>query len=139
MVGRGKKFTPPAAGGGGRIAAPSGGGNSTQTELVTLSFEYFLCDSVKACQLEHIKLWTDLLRMLTASTWQVVSSARRQGIGFEKIPTQQFKDEITAGLPPDTDFLSFRCGAAMRMIGFRRQAVLHVRWLDPNHEAYGKA
>lgn len=133
------KVRPPEVSGGKRIAAPSGGGNSTQTERVILSFENFVCDCVHACQLDHVKLWADLLRMLTSSTWQTVTSAPRQGIGFEKIPTAQLKDEITAGLPPDIDFLSFRCSGAMRMVGFRRQAVLHVRWLDPLHKAYGKA
>jgi len=86
--------------------------------------------------MDHVQLWADKLRRLTSSTWQQVNQASREGLGFEKIPRAQFKQEVVRDLSEDTVFLVFRCSDAIRMMGFRDGAVLHVRVVAPDKKLY---
>lgn len=134
---RKRPFKAPRLSESGRIRPPSDGTGSTQSAVVCLGFEHFLADSMAECDHNHLRLWADLLRRLSSSTWQTVTSASREKLGGEKIPRHQLLSIITANLPADIEFLlSFRCSHTMRMIGFRSRERLELRWLDPKHEAY---
>jgi hypothetical protein len=105
--------------------------------VVCLGFAHFLSDSLANCDGSQLSLWIDLLRRLSSCTWQMVMSASREGLGFEKIPREQLPARVTAHLPADIDFLlAFRCSRKMRMLAFRSRERLELLWLDPNHEAY---
>lgn len=88
------------------------------------------------CQQRHVAAWADKLERLTASKWHTVMSAPKEGLGHETILREQLKFSVPPAVTEDVSFLSFRCGDAARVVGYRAGATLHLLWFSHNHTAY---
>jgi hypothetical protein len=122
---------------GNRVGVSPGDRGSTQTEKVRVTFEDFRHSSATDCTQDELCALVDRLRLLTSMTWQQVNQAPRHGLGYEKIGRDQIRAEcLPVSLTPDVTILAFRFCAKAPMLCFRRDAVLHVLWLDRDFSSY---
>lgn len=69
-------------------------------------------------------------------TWQQIQQAHKHGQGGETIARTSLKVTIPTAITEDAPILSFRfCGKAP-MVGFRKDEVFYVVWLDRAFDVY---
>ena len=78
------------------------------------------------------------MQHLSQISWEEIQKLPRQKAGHEKISQNSLKVSIPNNTPPDREFLSFRLGGGKNsvFIGYRKDQVFYVVWIDPNGKVY---
>lgn len=63
-------------------------------------------------------------------SWLEIRNAPRHGLGTEKISRDSLKVIVPASITEDVQFLALRFSGMKPMVGFRRNEIFHVVWLD---------
>lgn len=78
------------------------------------------------------------LQHLGQTTWGEIQKTNRHGMGHEKINQDSIKVSLPPNTPGDREFLAFRLGSGKQsvMIGYRKEKVFYIVWIDPNGAVY---
>lgn len=76
------------------------------------------------------------LYKLSQLSWKEIKRASRHGFGFEKIRRNDIKAPLPRQITPDVNFIAFRFNGLKPMVGFRRDRIFFVVWLDHNFKLY---
>jgi hypothetical protein len=120
----------------GRIAPPAKAGSDDEPPAFCFMYAskgFQICDlygNDKAELLDRIHLLSDL-------TWGRLKLMGR-GTGTETLPRYRMTVPIPTCIDAQDDILSIRIkqSSRSRLIGFRRDRILHVVWIDPNGACY---
>ena len=77
----------------------------------------------------------DAFRLRSRMTWAEMISAPRTGLGTETIGRHHIR-AIPADVTEDVNLLALRTGRRGRVVGYRRDSVFVVVWVDPKHRLY---
>jgi len=69
-------------------------------------------------------------------SWAQINQAPRHGLGYEKISHTSIKAAIPPHITEDVNFLAFRFSGKAPMVGYRKQEVFYIVWLDRNFTLY---
>lgn len=76
------------------------------------------------------------LYKLSQLSWKEIKRVPRHGLGFEKITRDAIKAPMPRQITPDVNFIAFRFNGLKPMVGFRRDRIFFVIWLDHNFKLY---
>lgn len=101
------------------------------------SFEYMQKGySVDDCEKKEKVALISRLYKLSQMSWESIAQAQRHGLGWEKIERYSFYKPIPDLITPDVRLIAFRfCGEAA-MVGFRKDRIFHIVWLDRDFTLY---
>jgi len=112
---------------------------STQQEHPIFCLKYLDRNdySLRACTKEEKAAFADTLDRLSQLTWAEISKSSRHGLGYEKIA----KNSIRAAIPGHTKrddiiFIAFRFYGKAPMVGYRKDAIFHILWIDRDFTLY---
>lgn len=88
------------------------------------------------CSKDEKAALADRLHQLSQLTWQQIQQAHRHGQGSETIARTSMKVVLPSAITEDTPILSFRFSGMAPMVGFRREEVFYVVWLDRAFDVY---
>ncbi|MDP9364975.1 MAG: hypothetical protein M3Q10_12250 [Chloroflexota bacterium] len=133
-----KKVKPRTPPGQPHILARETPSGSTNNETPYFSFCHLQAGfRVTDCHQAQKAEFAQRLEELSRLTWNDINQAPRQGLGTETISRTSIRRPIPDHVTLDVRILSFYFGGGARMIGYRRDRVFHVLWIDPNHKVYG--
>ncbi len=77
------------------------------------------------------------LDRLGKRTWAIIKGEWRLKNGSEVIARASLRVGVPAAIvTEDVDILAFHLPGLFRLLGWRRDRVLHVVWIDPNGDCY---
>ncbi len=120
------------------IRERDGSENSTNLLHPAFSFKHLSIanHSLQKCEVAEKVALVERLAELGKLTWQEIQTSARHGLGHETIP----KNQIKVGLPPcitdDVTLLSFRFDGKKPMVGFRKDKIFYIIWLDRDFSLY---
>ena len=92
---------------------------------------------IRKCTQEEKANFAEKLRILSKLTWNQIWSASHQGLGCEKIRSNQITGAtIPANISPDVTFLAIRFSGEKPMIGFRTDNIFNIVWFDRDFTLY---
>lgn len=122
---------------GKRISAPENARPSPNSLRPKFSFEHLVKGyCIACCERDEKVALLDRLHEMSQQTWQKLVEAPRHGQGYEKIAKTSMKVAIPSCLTQDSNILSFRFSGKKPMVGFRRDEVFFVVWLDRDFTVY---
>jgi hypothetical protein len=79
----------------------------------------------------------DTIHRLTELSWALLKRMGKQG-GTEVIPRHRLRPTVPECVQDDDDILSIRVekDTVFRLLGFRKDRLLHVLWIDPRGKCY---
>lgn len=122
---------------GTHFKAPESSDPPAQTQPPLFSFEHIAKDgpcSLDACDKDHKAALIDRLTQLSKLTWQQIQQASMHGQGTEQIARSSLKVQLP-GFFNDDYVLAFRFFGKAPMLGFRRDRVFYILFLDPSFKA----
>ncbi len=137
-----KRISPPTPSGSKRIKAPNHNAinkESTNTLHPAFCFRYIDKNySISKCDKDAKAALANKIQELSHVTWDTIQKAPRHGAGHEIIDQECIKRPLPLNTPGDRNFLSFRLGNGKNsvMIGYRKDKIFYVIWIDPNGELY---
>ncbi len=103
------------------------------------SFKYLSSNkdySLDQCnQREKIDLLLKLFQ-LSQVPWSQIQSAHRHGIGHETINRTAIRTPIPTVVGEDVRLLAFRFSKKKPMVGYRRDKVFYILWIDRKFKLY---
>ena len=101
------------------------------------SFEHLVKGhSVKDCEKRDQAALALKLQTLSQLTWGEIKLEDRHKNGFEKIPCDIIKAPKPAVITPDVTLIAFRYSGLKPMVGFRKDRIFYIVWLDKNFKLY---
>lgn len=101
------------------------------------SFEYMVdTHSVETCQKDECASLALKLFKLSRLTWQQINQAPRHGLGFEIIKRDCINAPIPNIVTPEVNLVAFRFHRLAPMVGFRRDHIFFIIWLDRDFTLY---
>lgn len=101
------------------------------------SLEYLDRDfCLSCCTKDQKAALADRLHELSQLTWQQIMQADRHKQGCETIDRNAIKASIPACITEDVKILAFRFSGLAPMVGFRRNEVFFIVWLDRGFSLY---
>lgn len=91
---------------------------------------------LSTCTKDEKAALADRLHQMSQLTWQQIQQAPRHGQGGETIARASLNVKVPNVVTEDTPILSFRFFAMAPMIGFRKDEVFYILWLDRAFDAY---
>jgi hypothetical protein len=85
---------------------------------------------------EHKAALATRLRILSQMTWAQIHSSPRHAYGCEPIPQKKLFFSLPGHITPDVTILAFRFHKLAPMLGYRKDATLHIICLDADFCAY---
>lgn len=78
------------------------------------------------------------LQHLGQTTWGEIQKADRHGMGHEIINQDSLNVSPPPNTPGDRNFLVFRLGFGKQsvMIGYRKEKIFYIVWIDPKGKVY---
>lgn len=134
-----KRLKRPRESAGKRFSAPDTPTGSSQQRRPLFSLQYLSTDpeySLSRCTREQKAAFADMLAKLSQMSWAEINQAPRHGLGCEKISPSSIKAAIPSHITEDVNFLAFRFWDKAPMVGYRRQEVFYIIWLDRNFRLY---
>lgn len=121
----------------GRIRAPENAKPTPNQLRPKFSLEYMQkSHCLSLCEKDEKVALIDRMHELSQLTWQQIQQAPRHGQGHEIIDQSSIKPPMPSAITEDVKILSFRfCGKAP-MVGFRRDEVFYIVWLDRAFDVY---
>ncbi len=113
--------------------------NSRNSEKLCpiFSFEYMQKGySIDDCEKTEKVALVNQLYKLSKMSWESIAQAQRHGLGWEKIERNSFNKPIPSLITPDVRLIAFRFFGEAPMVGFRRDRIFHIVWLDRNFTLY---
>jgi hypothetical protein len=111
---------------------------STQQEHPVFCLKYldrkYYCLSV--CTKEEKAAFADTLDRLSQLTWTEISKSSRHGLGYEKIARNSIRATIPKHVEDDVIFIAFRFYGKAPMVGYRKDAIFHILWIDRDFTLY---
>ncbi|MFH1034435.1 MAG: hypothetical protein V1806_08005 [Pseudomonadota bacterium] len=86
------------------------------------------CDSQGKAQ------FADALWKRSKMPWAQLRVAPRHGLGYEKI--QNLNATLPNGIHEDVNIISFRCIGKAPMVGYRKDRVFYILWIDLSFSVY---
>jgi hypothetical protein len=110
---------------------------SPQQQKPLFSLEYLNGKHcLSKCEKKEKAAFADTLHRLSQIPWAEIMSAPRRGLGHEKIAKKQIKAAIPKHIKDDTNFIAFRFFGKAPMIGYKKDRVFYVLWLDRTLKVY---
>ena len=109
------------------------GSSSTSTQLLRpkFSLEHLVRDfCISNCTKDEKAALADKQHQLSQQTWQQIMQSSRHKQGCETIDRKAIVAPIPACITEDVTILAFRFAGLAPMVGFRRNEVFFVVWLD---------
>jgi hypothetical protein len=112
---------------------------STQQEhpifcLKYLDRKYY---SLSVCTKEEKAAFADTLDRLSQLTWAEISKSSRHGLGYEKIAQNSIRATIPKHIKKDDIILiAFRFYGKAPMVGYRKNTIFHILWIDRDFTLY---
>lgn len=135
-----RKTMKPATPSGGRsISVPDNAVASSNNEHPAFCFEHLRRGyHLDNCTLDEKGHFITTLCVLSQLTWQQIQLAPRHANGSEIIKRKSIKECLPSNTPEDRVFLSFRLGGKMNSVflGYRKDKIFHVVWIDPKGQVY---
>lgn len=96
--------------------------------------DYALLD----CETDEQAAFAQQLARLSKFTWGEITLMKHQQYGYEHIPSDQLKPNLPGSVDRVVDqYMVFRFqNGDARMIGYRKEHVYHILWVDPKLTAY---
>lgn len=111
-------------------------GRSTNGSLVSFAFPYEVRGfCFPDCDRNELLDLLDAFRLRSRMTWAELISAPRTGLGTETIGRGAIR-AIPPDITGDVNLLALRTGRRGRVVGYRRDSVFVVVWVDPKHRLY---
>jgi hypothetical protein len=89
------------------------------------------------CDDDEKAAFADTLHKLSKLPWREIQQSHRHGVGHETLPRYKFGDRV---FPPvvtdDVTILAFRFSGTKSMVGFRKDQVFVVLYLDRDYSLY---
>jgi hypothetical protein len=113
-------------------------GKTTPNQLrPKFSLEYIQSSyGLRECTKEEKAAFIDCLHEMSQLTWQQLHQAERHKQGYEIINRDAINTGIPSYITEDTQILAFRFSDKKPMVGFRRDEVFFVVWLDRDFTLY---
>ncbi|MDD9339210.1 MAG: hypothetical protein PV362_06025 [Providencia heimbachae] len=111
--------------------------NQPENNPPIFSFRYLqkgFC--LNCCEKEEKAALSDKLFMLSKMTWLEIKNLPRHGLGFEKIDRSCIKSGIPIHITEDVNLIAFRFCAKKPMVGYRKDSVFFLIWLDRSFTLY---
>jgi len=138
-----KKIKPPALKTRQKIRGPSLSVQTTSSSNDThpaFCLRYIQSDySVDRYSKEIKANFAERLQQLGQIPWKEIQKSPRHGMGHEKISRNSIQQPLPLNTPYDREFLAFRLGGSGKqatMVGYRKEKVFYIIWIDPNGEVY---
>jgi hypothetical protein len=137
-----KRISPPKPSGSKRIKPPSHNAiNKESTNTLHPAFCFRYVDrnySISQCDKDAKVALANKIQELSQITWDSIQKAPRHGVGHEIIEQASINKPLPANTPEDRNFLSFRLGNGKNsvIIGYRKDKIFYVIWVDPNGDLY---
>lgn len=134
-----RNLAKPSPQGSDRIKAPNNERGPRNQEHPSFCLKHLPADKkggLQSCEKgEKIDL-INKLDKLSKFTWQQIQVEKRHGYGHEIISRDSLRIRIPDGITEETRILAFRFSKKKPMIGYRRESVFHIIYLDRNFDAY---
>ncbi len=122
---------------GNKIRASGSNTGSTNHFKPLFSLEYLQQNyCLSKCDQEEKAAFADALHKRSKLTWNEIVRADRHGLGSENIS----QSSITAPIPPhitdDVNLIAMRFNGMAPMVGYRRDAVFYIVWIDRDFTLY---
>jgi hypothetical protein len=88
------------------------------------------------CEKKEKAAFSDTLYKLSQLTWGEILSSQRHGCGHEKIDRKQITRPLPDDLKEDENIIAFRFCGKKPMVGYKRENVFHIIWVDPKFKLY---
>jgi len=89
------------------------------------------------CEIDEKGAFADRLYELCQLTWNQIINTGRHGLGSEKIPQNAITgSNIPVHITKDVDFIAIRFDRLKPMVGYRRDRIFHIIWLDTKFQLY---
>jgi hypothetical protein len=94
--------------------------------------------SINRCNKDAKVALASKIEELSQINWDCIQKTPRHGAGHEIIEQASIKKPLPSNTPGDRKFLSFRLGNGKNsvMIGYRKEKIFYIIWVDPNGEVY---
>lgn len=110
---------------------------STNRSPVSFAFPYEVRGfGFPDCDRNELLDLFDAFRLRSRMTWAEMISAPRTGLGTETIARDAVRS-VPPDITEDVNLLVLRTGRRGRVVGYRRDSVFVVVWVDPKHRLYG--
>lgn len=121
----------------GRIKANENAKPSPNHLVPKFSLEYLQkSHCLSKCTKDEKAALIDRLHELSQLTWQQIQQAHRHGQGSETIARTSMNVGVPPAITDDTPILSFRFSGKAPMVGFRREDVFYLVWIDRAFNVY---
>jgi hypothetical protein len=93
--------------------------------------------SLSVCTKEEKAAFADTLDRLSQVTWAEISKSSRHGLGYEKIAQNSIRATIPKHIKKDDIiFIAFRFYGKAPMVGYRKNTIFHILWIDRDFTLY---
>lgn len=92
--------------------------------------------SVDCCQQDELASLAKKLYKLSSMTWKEIREDDKHGLGSEKISQKAIKVQIPSIVTPDVSLLALRFYKKAPMVGFRKDNIFYIIWLDREFKIY---
>ena len=93
-------------------------------------FDLSQCDKDEKASL------SDTMYLLGQLTWAAIQGQNKHANGHEKIARDAIKTGIPSTVTEDVNLLAFRFQGKKAMVGFRKDKIFYVLWLDRSFKLY---
>lgn len=110
---------------------------STQNQKPLFSLEHLRGDyCLSNCETNEQAAFANCLHKLSSLTWADIQRAPRHGSGCETISRTSIRPALPSFVTPEVNILAFRFSGTKPMIGFRKDRIFFVLFLDRNFTCY---
>lgn len=108
-----------------------------QIETISFSFQYFSEKKfgLESCNLTDLKELLCQMKNISSKTWNEIRTSHRHGLGSEKIDSKSLRVSIPSECK-EKQLLAFRYNGKKPMVGFRRNSVFEILYLDTDFTLY---
>ncbi len=112
---------------------------STSTNHLHPAFNFKYLDStycLRDCTKDERAALSDKIVLLSQMTWGDIQNSNKHASGHEKIARDAIQGSIPGIITEDTNILAFRFDGKKPMVGFRKDKIFYVIWIDRNFTLY---
>lgn len=91
---------------------------------------------VEDCEKEDRVNFANRLHKIGSMSWGEIKCASRHGLGYETMPEHNLRVPIPRSINEDARLIVFRFSAKKPMIGFRKEKIFYIVWIDPTFKVY---
>jgi hypothetical protein len=91
---------------------------------------------LSSCEMAEKASFADTLHKLCKLKWSDIQRSHRHGVGCETIDRKQISQQLPSEATDDVALLAFRFEGKKAMVGFRKNRIFHILFLDRDFTLY---